>query len=141
MKKLSPQAEKNYTSEEYLRIERASSTETRIRRRQNFIASAGSNRTRSLIGSNTTIAVGNRIHGQKNEIYAGNMRVQISPNRFSYPDVVIVSGKPAFRDDQFRRFAESDDCRRNLIRKTRTRSTKPKSSKAIWRWTASANTC
>ncbi len=96
--KATAQAEKNYTSEEYLKIERASPT------KHEFIGGkvlslAGSNRTRSLIGSNTTIAVGNRIHGQKNEIYSGNMRVQMSPTRFSYPDVVIVSSKPSFIDD------------------------------------------
>ncbi|HXG84873.1 MAG TPA: Uma2 family endonuclease [Pyrinomonadaceae bacterium] len=97
--KAAPQTEKNYTSEEYLKIERNSST------KHEFIGGkvlslAGSNRTRSLIGSNTTIAVGNRIHGQKNEIYSGNMRVQMSPTRFSYPDVVIVSSKPAFIDNE-----------------------------------------
>lgn len=97
--KAATQTEKNYTSEEYLKIERNSST------KHEFIGGkvlslAGSNRTRSLIGSNTTIAVGNRIHGQKNEIYSGNMRVQMSPTRFSYPDVVIVSSKPAFIDTE-----------------------------------------
>ncbi|MDQ3323663.1 MAG: Uma2 family endonuclease [Acidobacteriota bacterium] len=97
--KAASQTDKNYTSEDYLKIERNSST------RHEFIGGkvlslAGSNRTRSLIGSNTIIAVGNRIHGQKNEIYSGNMRVQMSPTRFSYPDVVIVSSKPAFIDDE-----------------------------------------
>jgi len=98
-KAATPQAEKNYTSEEYLKIERNSPT------KHEFIGGrvlslAGSNRTRSLIGSNATIAIGNRIHGQKNEIYSGNMRVQMSPTRFSYPDVVIVSSKPSFTDNE-----------------------------------------
>lgn len=92
-----PQTKENYTSEEYLKLERAAAS------RHEFVGGkivsvAGSNRTRSLLASNTTIAVGNRVHGQKNEIYAGNMRVQISPNRFSYPDLVIVGGKPIFAD-------------------------------------------
>lgn len=98
-KAAAPQAEKNYTSEEYLKIERNSPT------KHEFIGGrvlslAGSNRTRSLIGSNATIAIGNRIHGQKNEIYSGNMRVQMSPTRYSYPDVVIVSSKPSFTDNE-----------------------------------------
>ncbi len=93
------QNQKAHTSEEYLKQERAAPS------RSDFVGGkilsvAGSNRTRSLLGSNATIAIGSRIHGQKNEIYAGNMRVQISPNRFSYPDVVIVGGKPVFADNQ-----------------------------------------
>jgi len=95
--KVTPQTEKNYTPEEYLKKERESSLKHEYISGQ-ILASAGSNRTRCLIGSNTTIAIGNRVHGQKNEIYAGNMRVQISPNRFSYPDVIVVSNKPIFSD-------------------------------------------
>ena len=94
-----PQTRENQTSEEYLKTERSATS------RHEFVGGkilsvAGSNRTRSLLGSNATIAIGNRVHGQKNEIYAGNMRVQISANRFSYPDVVIVSAKPIFADNQ-----------------------------------------
>ena len=95
--KVTPQVEKNYTPEEYLKMERESASKHEYIGGK-ILASAGSNRTRCLIGSNTTIAVGNRVHGQKNEIYAGNMRVQISPNRFSYPDVIVVSNKPVFSD-------------------------------------------
>lgn len=94
-----PQDDKNHTSEEYLKQERAAKT------KHDFIGGkilsvVASNRTRALLGSNVTIAVGNRIHGQKNEIYAGSMRVQINANRFSYPDVVIVAAKPIFADNQ-----------------------------------------
>ncbi|MBA3335422.1 MAG: Uma2 family endonuclease [Acidobacteria bacterium] len=98
--KILPQTDKNYTAEEYLDIEREGTTKHEFINGK-VLATAGSNRMRSLIASNTTIAIGNRIHGQKNEIYAGNMRVQLNPNRFSYPDVVIVSGKPSFTDNEF----------------------------------------
>jgi len=98
--KILPQTDKNHTVEEYLDGEREGATKHEFAGGK-ILATAGSNRLRSLIASNTTIAIGNRIHGQKNEIYAGNMRVQLNPNRFSYPDVVIVSGKPSFTDDQY----------------------------------------
>ncbi|MEJ7860726.1 MAG: Uma2 family endonuclease [Pyrinomonadaceae bacterium] len=98
--KILPQTDKNYTAEEYLDIEREGTAKHEFINGK-VLATAGSNRMRSLIASNTTIAIGNRIHGQKNEIYAGNMRVQLNPNRFSYPDVVIVSGKPSFTDNEF----------------------------------------
>jgi Uma2 family endonuclease len=94
-----PQTEKNYTSEEYLKIERAAAS------RHEFVGGkvlsvAGSNRTRSLLATNLIISIGSRIHGQKNEIYTGSMRVQINANRFSYPDVVIVNTKPIFADSR-----------------------------------------
>jgi Uma2 family endonuclease len=98
--KILPQTDKNYTAEEYLNIERSNTTKHQFTNGK-VLAMAGSNRIRSLIASNTTIAIGNRIHGQKNEIYAGNMRVQLNPTRFAYPDVVIVSGKPTFTDNQY----------------------------------------
>jgi len=98
--KILPQDDKNYSVEEYLETERTGTTRNDFTSGR-VLATAGSNRLRSLIASNTTIAIGNRIHGQKNEIYAGNMRVQLNPARFSYPDVVIVSGKPAFADNQY----------------------------------------
>lgn len=98
--KILPQTDKNYTAEKYLDIEREGTTKHEFINGK-VLATASSNRMRSLIASNTTIAIGNRIHGQKNEIYAGNMRVQLNPNRFSYPDVVIVSGKPSFTDNEF----------------------------------------
>lgn len=91
------QNDKTYASEEYLKMERAAANKHEFVGGR-ILSVAGSNRTRSLLGSNATIAIGNRIHGQKNEIYAGSMRVQISVNRFSYPDVVIVAGKPNFID-------------------------------------------
>ena len=95
--KILTQAERNYTAEDYLRAERASATKNEYSNGK-ILAVAGSNRAHSLIASNFTIAVGSRLHGQKNELYAGNMRVQINTNRFAYPDVVIVNGKPAFAD-------------------------------------------
>ena len=95
-----PQSEKLYSAEEYLKIERNAATKHELIGGK-VLAKAGSNRTHCLIASNTTIAIGNRIQVQKSEIYAGNMRVQMSPNRFSYPDVVIASDKPAFTDTQY----------------------------------------
>ncbi|MCA1638128.1 MAG: Uma2 family endonuclease [Acidobacteria bacterium] len=87
--KILPQDEKNYTAEEYLEMERMSATKNEYANGR-FLAVAGSNRIHNLIASNFTISVGNRVHGQKTEVYVGNMRVQNNPNRFTYPDVIIV---------------------------------------------------
>jgi len=94
------QPDKIYTAEEYLKIERGTATKHEFNGGK-VLAKASSNRTHCLIASNTTIAIGNRIQVQKSEIYAGGMRVQMSPTRFSYPDIVIASDKPSFTDNQF----------------------------------------
>jgi Uma2 family endonuclease len=96
--KILTQADKNYTAEDYLRTERASATKNEYSNGK-ILALSGANRTHSIIASNFTIAVGSRLHGQKNEVYVGNMCVQVNPKRFAYPDVIIVSGKPAFADN------------------------------------------
>ena len=53
----------------------------------------------NLIATNTTIALGSRLSGQKTEIYVNGMRVQLKSNVLCYPDVVLVSGTPEFVDD------------------------------------------
>ena len=94
------QAEKNYTIEEYQNMERRSATKSEFFDGK-VLATAASNRVNNLIATNTTIAIGSRLQGQKCEIYVNDMRVQLDAKHISYPDVVIVSGVPAFYDNQF----------------------------------------
>ena len=53
----------------------------------------------NLIATNTTIALGTRVSGQKVEIYVNGMRVQLKSNVLCYPDVVLVNGNPEFTDE------------------------------------------
>jgi Uma2 family endonuclease len=53
----------------------------------------------NLIATNTTIALGSRLSGQKTDIYVNGMRVQLKSNLLCYPDVVMVSGTPEFTDE------------------------------------------
>lgn len=94
------QTEKKYTAEEYLKMERRSANKHEFMDGK-ILAAAGSNRTHNLIGTNTVIAVGSRSRGQKCEIYSSDMRVQLSSSHFCYPDVIVVSGEPAFTDHDF----------------------------------------
>ncbi len=94
------QAEKNYTVEEYQNMERRSATKSEFFDGK-ILATAVSNRANNLIATNTTIAIGSRLQGQKCEIYVNDMRVQLDAKHISYPDVVIVGGVPAFLDNQF----------------------------------------
>ncbi len=93
-------ADKNQTAEDYLKTERAGAT-----KREFFdgkiLANSSSNRANNLIATNTTIAIGSRLQGQKCEIYINDMRVRLSPKHFAYPDIVIVNGGPSFVDNRF----------------------------------------
>lgn len=62
------------------------------------LAKAPGNRWHNLIATNAVIAVGSRISGQKSDIYANGMRVQLRGNTLCCPDVVIVNGTPSFTD-------------------------------------------
>mgnify|MGYP002779063884 CR=1 FL=1 len=97
--KIVSQAEKNYTVEEYLKMERRSATKHEFMNGK-VLSTAGSSRQHNLIGTNTTIAIGSRLRGHKCEVYVNDMRVQISRSHFSYPDVVVVSGEPKFADSE-----------------------------------------
>jgi Uma2 family endonuclease len=94
------QTEKTNSAEDYLVSERNSSTKSEFSNGK-ILAKAGSNRWHNLICTNTAIAVGSRSNGHKSDIYVNDMRVQLSPNRFCYPDVVIVSGEPNFTDGNY----------------------------------------
>ena len=93
------QNEKNYTPEEYMEMERRSASKHEFIDGK-ILSTAGSSRRHNLIGTNTTIAIGSRLRGHKCEVYVNDMRVQLSHNHFSYPDVVVVSGEPKFVDSE-----------------------------------------
>ncbi len=62
------------------------------------IARSGSNRWHNLLVSNSAIALGSRMHGNKCEIYISNMRVKLKGSYICYPDLVVVNGEPSFAD-------------------------------------------
>jgi Uma2 family endonuclease len=93
------QTDKTYTVDEYLKLERKSASKHEFMDGK-LLAAAGSSRQHNLIGTNTTVAIGSRTRGHKCEVYVNDMRVQLSRNRFSYPDVIVVSGEPKFADSE-----------------------------------------
>ncbi len=64
------------------------------------VAKTSGNRWHNLIATNTAIAVGSRLAGNRAEIYVNGMRVLLRNDLICYPDVVIVSGEPQFTDDK-----------------------------------------
>jgi Uma2 family endonuclease len=97
--KILSQYEKKYTVEDYLKFEQRSANKHEFVDGK-VLSTADSNRTHSLIVTNTTIAIGSRVRGQNCEVYAGDMRVQLNPQRFGYPNLVVVNGKPLFSNSQ-----------------------------------------
>jgi Uma2 family endonuclease len=87
--------EKVYSVEDYLRTERKTATNQELIDGK-ILTTQKSSRIHSLLVTNATISIGSRLSGQNCEIYAGNMRVQVTHNRFCYPSVVVVNGKPVF---------------------------------------------
>ena len=96
-KNLSPK-DKNYTAEEYLKMERRSANKHEFFDGR-ILAAAGSNRTHNLIGTNAVIAIGSRLRGQKCEMYSSDMCVRLSDKQFCYPDAVVVATEPVFTDN------------------------------------------
>lgn len=95
-KNFSPK-DKNYTAEEYLKMERRSANKHEFLDGK-ILATSGSNRTHNLIGTNTVIAIGGRARGQKCEIYSSDMCVRMNEMQFCYPDAIVVAGEPIFTD-------------------------------------------
>ena len=91
------QSGKQSTTEEYVKSERAGSQRHELIGGRSLPKSVG-NRWHNLIATNTAIAVGSRLNGNKAEIYVNGMRVQLKNDLICYPDVVIVAGAPSFTD-------------------------------------------
>jgi Uma2 family endonuclease len=97
--KILSQSEKLYTVEDYLDSERHGLDKHEFSNGK-ISAAAGSSRRHNLIGSNTTIAIGSRVRGQKCEVYVNDMRVKLTQHNYCYPDVIVVNGEPKFEGNE-----------------------------------------
>ena len=103
------QGEKLYTIEEYLAFERASEEKHEyidgrivpLHGDYEVMAMAGASRKHNLIGTNTGTEIRFQLKGKNCETYISDMRVRTKPNRYGYPDVVVVCGEPKFADEEF----------------------------------------
>lgn len=87
------------TVAEYLHLERSAQTRSEFYRGEMF-AMAGATRRHNLIVTNLIRELSQQLQGKRCEVYPVDMKVQIAKNGlFTYPDVVIVCGRPEFFDD------------------------------------------
>lgn len=94
------ESKKYYTVEEYLAFEREAFEKHEYIDGE-IVAMAGASREHNLIGLNIAAEIRFQLKGKNCEVYANDMRVRMKEKLYSYPDVVVVCGKPNFADEEF----------------------------------------
>jgi Uma2 family endonuclease len=87
------------TPEEYLKIERAAEFKSEYYDGHMF-AMSGASYAHVVITGNFSRALGNALEARGCFVGSNDMRVQVSPMMFTYPDVVVTCGKPLLADSQ-----------------------------------------
>ena len=97
---MSAQPAVKFTPEEYLAIERQNAFKSEYWKGEMF-AMAGATRKHNLIVSNVVRELSTQLKGRPCEVYANDMRVRIPrTGLYTYPDIVVVCGRPQFEDEQ-----------------------------------------
>jgi Uma2 family endonuclease len=95
---MSTRAERLYTADEYLAIERASDHKSEFVNGR-IHAMTGAAWSHNQIVSNIVIHVGARLQGRGCSIVSGDQRVKVSrTGLYTYPDVVALCGPPQLED-------------------------------------------
>lgn len=84
---------------EYLALDRAAATRSEYYFGE-VIAMAGGTQNHSLIASNIGGEARNLLKGRPCRVLNSDMRTKTSTGVYTYPDVLIVCGKPQFEDDR-----------------------------------------
>jgi len=97
---MSSQAQKHYTPEEYLALERQAQCKSEYYAGEIF-AMAGASRWHNLIVTNVLRELSLQLKGRPCTTYPSDMRVKVSPTGlYTYPDVTVVCGEAQFEDNQ-----------------------------------------
>jgi Uma2 family endonuclease len=95
-----PKENKNYTVEEYLLLEREAETKSEYFRGEIF-AMAGASFRHNAIVANLIQTIGFKLKGKPCRVYPSDLRVKVNRNGlYTYPDVIVVCGKPELEDDK-----------------------------------------
>jgi Uma2 family endonuclease len=98
--RMSSQAQKRYTPEEYLALERQAQCKSEYYA-GDIIAMAGASRWHNLIVANVISELRSQLKGRPCTTYPSDMRVKVSPTGlYTYPDVTVVCGEVQFEDNQ-----------------------------------------
>lgn len=88
-----------YTPEQYLEIDRKAEYRSEYVNGE-ILEMAGASRAHNRITLNIGAALTALLRGSPCEPFTSDLRVAVSPTRYTYPDVVVACGGPQFRDGQ-----------------------------------------
>lgn len=95
-----PAVRQHISAEEYLALERQAETKSEYINGEIY-AMAGASREHNLIALNVGSELRSQLRGRRCETYLNDMRVRVSATGlYTYPDVVVVCGRPRFDDSQ-----------------------------------------
>ena len=86
-----------YTPEQYLEMDRKAEYRSEYVNGE-IMAMAGASREHNMVATNLVREVSGLLRGRPCETYSSDMRVRISPARYTYPDVVVACDGPEFED-------------------------------------------
>lgn len=89
-----------YTPEEYLALERKAETKSEYINGEIY-AMAGASREHNYIAGDLFGELRSQLRGRNCKLFMSDMRVRVKPTGlYTYPDVVVVCGRPRFDDSQ-----------------------------------------
>jgi Uma2 family endonuclease len=95
---MTSQPKSRLTPEEYLKLEREAEHKSEYYRGEIY-AMSGTSREHILVAGNVFASLHQQLRRRLCEVYQADMRVKVSPTGlYTYPDVVVVCGKPQFED-------------------------------------------
>jgi Uma2 family endonuclease len=97
---MATQPKHRLSPEEYLVRERLAPTKSEYYRGEVF-AMAGASERHNLIVTNLVLSLGTSLRGRECRVYSSDMRVLVcDTGLYTYPDVVVVCGKPILADTE-----------------------------------------
>ena len=97
---MSSRAQPRYTPEQYLEMDRNADYRSEYVNGE-ILAMAGASREHTLVVTNLVREISTQLRGRPCETYSNDIRVKISPSRYTYPDLIVACGTPEFLDEKF----------------------------------------
>jgi Uma2 family endonuclease len=94
---MSAMLQPRYTPEQYLELDRQAECRSEYVNGE-ILAMAGASREHNLVVTNLVRELSTRLRSKPCETYSNDMRVKVSPVRYTYPDVVVACEEPQFED-------------------------------------------
>ncbi|MEM6528321.1 MAG: Uma2 family endonuclease [Chloroflexota bacterium] len=89
------------TVDEYIALERRSVDIKHEYIHGHVVAMVGASEEHNTININTSSSIHQQLKGRSCRPYSTDMRVRVTPQMYTYPDIIVVCGDPQFADDQF----------------------------------------